>query len=229
MLWNHVSHTNFLPRCLSHWSFLVLGLGIIYTGHQEPQCVPAAPITVVSPQPTVFKAPSPMRLSPMTFKSVSRYPVEMGIEAQAQSTQYSDGQCCVAMCVQSLTGKSLRDEDINSKYGFQLLDALNSETQVHGWKWKDGGEVSPKSWTLIERKVLAERTPVIVALNGPEFSPSGKGHIVVVVRIQGQEVTLADPATGTFRHTTKKAMNEAPSHPHGNFIFYADKHPQVSP
>ena len=40
---------------------------------------------------------------------------------------------------------------------------------------------------------------------------------------KGDKVTFADPATGTIRTTTKQAMNDAPPHPQGNFIFYALK------
>ncbi|HPZ08795.1 MAG TPA: hypothetical protein PL110_11815 [Candidatus Eremiobacteraeota bacterium] len=141
----------------------------------------------------------------------------------AQSNSVSCGQTSVAMAVNSLTGKNLTDMDINGKYGFQLLNALNSETASQGIKWRDGGNISPYSWGLIEQKVNMEKTPVIVALNGPEFSPSGRGHIVTIVKIQGDTVSYADPATGEIKTTTKKAMETAPTHPDGNFIFFAER------
>ena len=125
------------------------------------------------------------------------------------------------MAVNTLTGKHLTDNDINAKYGFELLNGLNAESAEAGYEWKDGGNLNASSWELIDHKVNNEKTPVIVALNGPEFSPSGRGHIVTIVKTEGNQVTFADPATGTLRTTTKEAMNTAPSHPDGNFVFYA--------
>jgi hypothetical protein len=141
----------------------------------------------------------------------------------AQSNSISCGQTSVAMCINAVTGKNLRDTDINNKYGFGLLNALNSESAEANVKWKDGGTISASQWDLIDHKVNEEKLPVIVALNGPEFSRSGHGHIVTVVKTEGDTVTIADPATGVLRTTTKQAMNNAPSHPDGNFIFYGTR------
>ncbi|MFN8609858.1 MAG: C39 family peptidase [Vulcanimicrobiota bacterium] len=141
----------------------------------------------------------------------------------AQHTSDSCGQTSVAMSINALTGKKLDDNDINAKYGYELLRALKDETAEAGYTWKDGGEINPNCWELLEHKVNNEKTPVVVALNGPEFSVSGRGHIVTITKIDGDKVTFADPATGTVRTTTKQNMNNAPSHPQGNFIFYADR------
>lgn len=141
----------------------------------------------------------------------------------AQNNSISCGQTSVAMAVNALTGKNLRDYDVNSRYGFELLNALNAESASAGFKWRDGGEVGPGAWELIDHKVNQEKTPVIVALNGPEFSPSGRGHIVTILRTDGDTVTYADPADGQVKTTTKNAMNTAASHPDGNFIFYAQR------
>lgn len=145
------------------------------------------------------------------------------VKPLAQNNGISCGQTSVAMCVNAVTGKNMIDADINSKYGFSLLDALNSESAPHGVAWRDAGNMQPAQWSLIDHKVNQEKTPVIVALNGPEFSPSGRGHIVTIVKTEGDTVTIADPATGQLRTTTKQAMNDAPPHPDGNFIFYAAK------
>jgi predicted double-glycine peptidase len=145
------------------------------------------------------------------------------VKPLAQNNGISCGQTSVAMCVNAVTGKNMIDADINSKYGFSLLDALNSESSPHGVAWRDAGNMQPSQWSLIDHKVNQEKTPVIVALNGPEFSPSGRGHIVTIVKTEGDNVTIADPATGQLRTTTKQAMNDAPPHPDGNFIFYAAK------
>lgn len=148
---------------------------------------------------------------------------EMGVKPLAQNTSVSCGQTSVAMAVNALTGQNLTDYDINNKYGFELLNALNSECGKAGYNWKDGGDLNAGSWELIDHKVNQEKTPVIVALNGPEFSPSGRGHIVTIVKTEGDTVTIADPATGELRTTTKQAMNTAPQHPDGNFVFYANR------
>jgi hypothetical protein len=159
--------------------------------------------------------------------SVNPFPVRAGsvgeVKPLAQNNGISCGQTSVAMCVNAVTGKNLIDADINNKYGFSLLDALNSESSSHGVAWRDAGNLQASQWDLIDHKVNQEKTPVIVALNGPEFSPSGRGHIVTIVKTEGDVVTIADPASGKLRTTTKQAMNEAPPHPDGNFIFYAAK------
>lgn len=147
----------------------------------------------------------------------------LNVTPLAQNTGDSCGQTSVAMSINALTGKNLNDNDINSKYGYELLRALKDETAEAGYTWKDGGEINSNCWELLEHKVNNEKTPVVVALNGPEFSASGRGHIVTITKIDGDKVTFADPATGTIRTTTKQNMNNAPSHPQGNFIFYADR------
>lgn len=148
---------------------------------------------------------------------------EMNLQPLAQNNSVSCGQTSVAMAVNSLTGQNLSDYDINNKYGFELLNALNAECAGAGYNWKDGGDLNANSWELIDHKVNQEKTPVIVALNGPEFSPSGRGHIVTIVKTEGETVTFPDPATGALRTTTKTAMNQAPQHPDGNFVFYANR------
>lgn len=149
--------------------------------------------------------------------------VSTNVVPLAQNNSVSCGQTSVAMCINAVTGKHLTDADINSKYGFGLLNALNSESQSAGITWKDGGTINENSWAMLEQKVNKEGLPAVVALNGPEFSPSGRGHIVTITKIEGDIVHFADPATGTERTTTKEAMNNAPSHPDGNFIFYASR------
>lgn len=141
----------------------------------------------------------------------------------AQNNSVSCGQTSVAMCINSLTGQNLKDYDIDAKYGFELLNALNSECKPYGVNWTDAGNIGPDKWSMIEQKVNQEGTPVIVALNGPEFSVSGAGHIVTITKVEGDKVFFADPATGTTRTTTKQAMNNAPSHPDGNFVFYGTR------
>lgn len=145
------------------------------------------------------------------------------VQPLAQSNGISCGQTSVAMCINSLTGKSLTDMDIDQGYGFGLLNALKAESAPSGYDWRDNGNLTADSWSLIDQKVNQEKLPVMVALNGPEFSPSGRGHIVTIVKTEGDNVTYADPADGTVKTTSKYNMQTAPSHPDGNFVFVADK------
>lgn len=136
----------------------------------------------------------------------------------AQSNSISCGQTSVAMAVNSLKGTSLRDTDIHRRYGFGLLGALNAESASVGVKWKDAGNFSAPKWPVIEG-ALKQRMPVVIGLNGPEFSPTGRGHIVTIVAIEGDKVSFADPAKGVIRETSRRNIERAPAHPHGKFLF----------
>jgi hypothetical protein len=142
----------------------------------------------------------------------------------AQSNGVSCGQTSVAMCLNSLVpGANLTDMDIDQHYGFQLLKALKNESREAGYDWRDAGNIDSNSWSFIDKKVNQEGLPVIVALNGPEFSPSGRGHIVTIMKTTADTVTYADPADGKIKTTQKSNMENAPSHPDGNFLFVADR------
>ena len=149
--------------------------------------------------------------------------IDTTVEPLAQSNGVSEGQTCVAMCLNALTGSEFTDMDIDQRYGFCLLDALKKESRAAGFTWRDAGNLNSDSWRFIDKKVNDEGLPVIVALNGPEFSPSGRGHIVTVVKSTLDTVTFADPADGKLKTTQKQNMVEAPSHPDGNFVFVADR------
>lgn len=140
-----------------------------------------------------------------------------------QGNSVSCGQTSVAMAVNSLTGQHLTDRDIARKHGFNLLGALNAESRGSGYSWKDGGDFNPKQWPLLQRKLNQEKTPVLIGLNGPNFSKSGRGHIVTLLSINGDQVRYADPADGTVKRTSRQAIEAAPAHPDGKFIFYAQK------
>ena len=163
--------------------------------------------------------PAQICVEPAEFESPDR----LGVFPLAQQTGESDGQTTIAMAINSLTGQHLDDKDINDRYGYELLRALREQCAPYGLKWRDADEIAPDKWALIEHKILEERLPVVLALNGPEFSASGRGNIVLLCGLEGERVTFADPATGTFRTSTRAAMNAAPSHPQGNFIFVAER------
>lgn len=181
----------------------------------------------LSSKPLNFDEMLKMRMGENPAGQTTSAPTASGgvdnLKPLCQNNSISCGQTSVAMAVNCLTGKNLIDSDIDQKYGFQLLDALNGETRGAGFAWRDGGTIAPSSWNLIEQKVNSEKMPVIVALNGPEFSASGRGHIVTITKVEGDTVHYADPATGAVKTTTKDRMNNAASHPDGNFIFYATR------
>lgn len=144
------------------------------------------------------------------------------VAAQAQSNPVSCGQSSVAMAVNYLTGKNLRDVDIDQTYGFELLRALREECQPAGYSWRDAGDLVAGSWPLIETKLLVERTPVILALNGEAFSPNCRGQIVLVTGISGESVIYVDPADGLWHTTTRSQIESCVPHPDGKFIFVAE-------
>lgn len=139
-----------------------------------------------------------------------------------QSNASSCGQTSVAMAINALTGQHLTDMDIQHRYGFALLQALNQECQGSGYRWLDLGDLTRDNWPQVAR-VLEQSLPVIIGLNGPEFSPSGRGHIITLTAIDQNHINYADPATGTMATTTLESLLSAPPHPDGKFIFLPDK------
>jgi hypothetical protein len=138
-----------------------------------------------------------------------------------QGNDSSCGQTSVAMAVNTLTGKNWTDSTVNSNFGYDLIGALNSGTAKQGMVWRDR-DFSKKSWPLIEDRLKRGR-PVVMGLNGPMFSPSGRGHIITLLGTKGDKVIFADPATGQRRVCTKADIENAPNHPDGKFFFYASK------
>jgi hypothetical protein len=175
----------------------------------------------IRPQQAPPRVTSPAR--PVATPTQAASPGGASVRPMAQSNSVSCGQTSVAMAVNSLTGKSLTDRDISKRYGFGLLSALNGESRGSGYSWRDGGNFNSGKWSLLEQKLNKEKTPVIIGLNGPQFSPSGRGHIVTLMSVNGNQVKYADPADGKIKTTTRQAIERAPSHPDGKFIFYAKR------
>lgn len=169
------------------------------------------PVDRYTPSPTVFAPGRP---------KAPRKPV-VHVKPQRQSNSVSCGQTSVAMALTCLTGKKWRDRDVDRKYGFGLMNALNQESHPLGIQWKCR-DFTKKSWKLIEQKLRVGR-PAIVGLNGPYFSPSGHGHIVTITGLKGDQVLFLDPATGTKRSLPRRIFEEAPGHPDGKFLFYATR------
>lgn len=146
-------------------------------------------------------------------------PVTLKIRPLRQLNEVSCGQACVAMCVNAITDQVLTDADIDRLYGFALLQALNAECRERGFEWLDGGNLTSANFRRLAG-VLEQKLPVILGLNGPEFSPSGRGHIITLTALKSDQITFADPASGTFRTTTRARILVAPPHPDGKFFFY---------
>ena len=146
--------------------------------------------------------------------------------AQRQNDPLSCGQTSAAMSINMLTGKSMTDKTFGEKYGYSLYQGLVEETSKEGYKWNPyETNFDPGKWDIIDKKTNLEGFPVMIGLNGPEFSASGRGHIVTLVGTRGNEVTYLDPADGSTKTTTRKAIEDAPAHPDGKFLFYPEQGP----
>lgn len=135
---------------------------------------------------------------------------------QYQSTPRSCGAASVAMCISALGAQKVDDQWVLHHYGYSLLPALQSNCP--GWEWRDAGNFTPAMWPAI-RDCLTSGGLAIIGLNGPEFSPSGYGHIMVICGLSATEVILADPARGAFRTVSRQLVEQCPPHTDGKFVF----------
>ena len=152
--------------------------------------------------------------------SASKTPQYFTPYLQAQSNPISCGQTSTAMAINSLTGKKLTDNDINRKYGLNLLGALNAETKNYGFSWKDSGNLfqdGKAQWDLIEQKTK-KGLPVMIGLGG-EFT-SSNGHIMLITSVNGDKVTLADPNGGRERVVSKSRIEKAKPNDYGGQFLY---------
>lgn len=133
----------------------------------------------------------------------------------------SCGQTSVAMAINTLKGlagtKAWDDDDVHNKYGYGLLAALKGET---GKDWTSP-DFSPALWDLIEYN-LDCGYPVLFAANGPDFSASGHGHVLLIYQLQGKgregKVYFADPNRGVVTVRTRAQCEDAPPHPQGKWL-----------
>lgn len=135
----------------------------------------------------------------------------------AQQKADTCGLASAAMAINCLTGLNYTDLSLRERYDYRLLEALNGECPKHRWESPD---FTPASWALIEQSLQAGR-PVLFAANGPDFSASGRGHILLIVALKGDQVQMADPNGGVFRWWTRKQCELAPPHPHGKWLMVA--------
>ena len=108
--------------------------------------------------------------------------------------------------------------DVDSEYGYRLLDALEIESRPFGIDWYDAGNIGPEMYAKIQ-EALEQNLPVVVAVNGPLFSPLGRGSIVTIVGLDSKTVRYADPADGKIKEHSWQKFLDAPQHPDGNFGF----------
>lgn len=179
----------------------------------QAQATPGAP-TTRSPTEGVRAPTTPQAAAPGSALAVPNL---------AQSNGVSCGQTSAAAAINFITGKSLDDRAFDARYGFSLLGGLNAETKGAGVTWSDAGNLGPQNADAMRAKIqgaLAQGLPVVIGLNGPEFSPSGRGHIVTITGLSPDgTVTFMDPNGGRTRTTRWENMVGAPSHPDGNFVF----------
>ena len=196
------------------------GLDLMPSPHVCPWTMPCSPLgpSVEAPSPQPEAKPDSVQ---RTTAPKRRKAKPLGVVPEKQPDGSACGQTSVAMTLRYLTGKPWTASQVANKYGYGLRDALQQETSGLGLSWKDRN-FSPKLWGTIEEKLKLGR-PVIMGLNGPDFSPSGRGHIVTLTGIQGDTVTFLDPASGKQRQLPRSAFENAPGHPQGKFVFYAVK------
>ncbi|MBS2037120.1 hypothetical protein JST97_19190 [bacterium] len=126
--------------------------------------------------------------------------IRAGLERQPQHSTPSRGQA--------------------TRYGSSFLQALQSECPG---VYKDWGQLELHSdlWEKAIGPSLEKGVGVLIGLNG-EFSLHCRGQVVLIVGLLGANlVVYADPASGSFRTTTRWAMEKCPPHPDGKFVFAA--------
>lgn len=143
--------------------------------------------------------------------------------SRRQTTDSSCGLSSAATARSIITGKLLRDYDMPT-YGGQL----SLFAALPGWSDPD---FSSSYWPNIEKSINAGY-PVVIGLNGLPFSSTGRGHIVLIVGIEGDTVFYHDPngnAAGNgaspsgldvnvFK-ASKSLFNSQHGHPQGKFLF----------
>lgn len=138
---------------------------------------------------------------------------------QPQGNAVSCGQTSVAMALSARTQHAWSDASVNARYGFALLQALQDEDPTG--RWRDEGNITDEnSWAHKVKPALKAGWPVIVGLNGPEFSPSGHGHIVLLVSVDANGIVkFANPNGGIWGSTTVARILECAAYPGGKFVF----------
>ncbi len=140
------------------------------------------------------------------------------VKILAQNTATSCGLTSCAMAVNTITGQKLDDSQFKLRHGMDLLGGLNSETPK--FVWKDRDRPRPELWPEVAQ-AGQNGCPSIAFLNGPDFSPSGNGHVVCIIGLTPTDVIFADPNRGRLRQLPKAAFEHAQEYPQGNALYIA--------
>lgn len=140
------------------------------------------------------------------------------VKILAQSNAVSCGQTSCAMAANTITGQQLTDQSWAARHGMNLLGGLRAECPRH--TWEDIGRPRPEIWPTVLASLEA-RCPAVCGVNGPDFSPSGHGHIVCIIGVTSKTVIFADPNRGRLRELSREDFEKAQEYPQGNFIFAA--------
>lgn len=140
----------------------------------------------------------------------------------AQSNAVSCGQTSCAMAVNTITGQQLTDQSWAARHGMNLLGGLQQECKAKGVTWQDVGRPRPDIWPRVLAS-LADGLPAVCGVNGPDFSLSGRGHIVCIIGVTSKTVIFADPNGGRLRELERERFEQAQEYPQGNFIFLATR------
>lgn len=144
------------------------------------------------------------------------------VKILAQQAGDTCGVCSCAMAVNTITGTNYNDLTWDArhrnKYGVDLFSSLQQDCPKHNWK--DVGRPRPEVWQEVLNS-LAAGCPAVCGVNGPDFSPSGRGHIVCIIGVTTTTVIFADPNGGELRELARERFEQAQEYPQGNFIFLA--------
>jgi len=145
------------------------------------------------------------------------------VKILAQQTSTSCGVCSCAMAVNTITGSHYSDLEWDRRHrdpvaGVDLLGGLRKDTPHH--TWRDVGRPRPEIWQEVLNS-LGAQCPAVCGVNGPDFSPSGHGHIVCIIGVTTTTVIFADPNGGRLRELPREDFEKAQEYPQGNFIFLA--------
>lgn len=152
-----------------------------------------------------------------TEKAVSN---ESKVKLLIQNKSDSCGAASIAMCVNALEGKHLTDLDLIHRYGSPISLLAAAQGESPHWKWSDAGDYSEAIVPAI-RDCLTAGGLGAIGLNGPEFSPSGYGHVLAIVGMTKTTFRLADPATGQFRTVSRDLVAKCRPHSDGKFVLLA--------
>lgn len=195
---------------------------------KDPQCVEAVKRLETSLQSKApelltdqaywvqaWRKPEPKPVAPPKVLSVN---LAYRVAILAQGNAISCGQTSCAMAVNTITGQKLTDYHWQARHGFNLLGGLQAECPEH--TWEDVDRPRPEIWPRVMAS-LAAGCPAVCGVNGPDFSPSGHGHIVCIIGLNSKKVIFGDPNRGRLRELERERFEQAQEYPQGNFLFLA--------